>query len=76
MANDEKMKKVDIPSSLYNRIEKRLAKTEFKTVSEYITVLIREVLNDIESEENNNHDFTPEEEKEIEERLRNLGYID
>nr|MDO8110748.1 CopG family transcriptional regulator [Candidatus Sigynarchaeota archaeon] len=70
-------KDVKIPATLYNRIEKRLPKTEFKSVSEYITFLIRETLESIEKEENSKKkDFTPEEEKEIEKRLRNLGYID
>lgn len=71
-----KYKGVDIPESLFNRIQKRLEKTDFKTVSEYVTYLVREVLNNIEEEEGKKKAFTPEEEKEIEERLRNLGYID
>ncbi len=70
-------KDVKIPVPLYNRIEKRLPKTEFKSVSEYVTFLIRETLENIENDENSTKkDFTPEEEKEIEKRLRNLGYID
>lgn len=70
-------KTVDIPSSLYMRIEDRLPGTEFKTVSDYVTYLIREVLNNIENDENKSKkDFTPEEEQEIENRLRDLGYID
>jgi len=55
----------------------RLPKTEFKTVSDYVTYLIREVLNNIENDENKGKkDFTPEEEQEVENRLRDLGYID
>ncbi|MBD3188721.1 CopG family transcriptional regulator [Candidatus Bathyarchaeota archaeon] len=69
-------KEVKLPDSLHKRIEKRLPNTEFKTVSEYVTFLVREVLNNIEKEEDDQKAFTDEEEKEIEERLRNLGYID
>ncbi|MHA1699808.1 MAG: hypothetical protein ACTSWN_13265 [Promethearchaeota archaeon] len=77
MGNDnEKVKTIEIPESLYLRVQKRLANTEFKTVSEYIANLVREVLNTIEEEENKKKAFTEKEEKEIEERLRNLGYID
>jgi Arc/MetJ-type ribon-helix-helix transcriptional regulator len=71
-----KYKSVDLPESLFNRIQKRLEKTDFKTVSEYVTYLVREVLNNIEEDEGKKKAFTAEEEKEIEERLRNLGYID
>jgi Arc/MetJ-type ribon-helix-helix transcriptional regulator len=77
MASKESLKTVQIPASLYSRIEKRIdGSTEFKTVSEYITFLVRETLNTIESEEGKKAAFSPEEEKEIEGRLRDLGYID
>jgi hypothetical protein len=41
-----------------------------------VTYLIREVLTTIENDEKSKKDFTPEEEKEVESRLRDLGYID
>ena len=44
-------KDIKIPESLYKRIENRLSKTSFKTVSEYVSYLVREVLNNIEEEE-------------------------
>ncbi|NMC06580.1 MAG: CopG family transcriptional regulator [Candidatus Lokiarchaeota archaeon] len=70
-------KDVKIPASLHARIEKRLPSTGFPTVSDYVAYLIREVLDSIEREEKKDKkDFTPEEEREIEDRLRNLGYID
>jgi Arc/MetJ-type ribon-helix-helix transcriptional regulator len=70
-------KEVKIPASLYTRIEKRLPNTDFKTVSDYVTYLVRETLENIERDEKKDKkDFTPEEEREIESRLRNLGYID
>jgi hypothetical protein len=70
-------KEVKIPASLYARIEKRLPNTDFKTVSDYVTYIIRETLENIERDEHKDKkDFTPEEEREIEDRLRNLGYID
>ncbi len=73
----EPSKDVKIPASLYARIEKRLPNTDFKTVADYVSYLVREVLDNIERDEKQDKkDFTPEEEREIEDRLRNLGYID
>jgi Arc/MetJ-type ribon-helix-helix transcriptional regulator len=73
----ESFKDVKIPGTLFKRIEKRLPNTDFKSVSDYVAYLVREVLDNIEKEERKDKkDFTPEEEKEIESRLRNLGYID
>ncbi len=73
----EPSKEIKISASLYARVEKRLPKTDFKTVADYVSYLIRTVLESIErDEEKGKKDFTPEEEREIEDRLRNLGYID
>ncbi|MEX2680076.1 MAG: CopG family transcriptional regulator [Candidatus Sigynarchaeota archaeon] len=73
----ESFKDVKIPASLYARIEKRLPNTDFETVDDYITYLARKVLDEIEQEEKKDKkDYTPEEEREIEDRLRKLGYID
>ncbi len=73
----EPSKEVRIPVSLYARIERRLPNTDFKSVADYVSYLIREVLNNIERDEKKDKkDFTPEEEREIEDRLRKLGYID
>ena len=73
----ESLKDVKIPASLHKKIEKRLPNTDFKNVSDYVSYLIRQVLDNIEKEERmDKKDFTPDEEREIEDRLRNLGYID
>ncbi|MHA1793232.1 MAG: CopG family transcriptional regulator [Promethearchaeota archaeon] len=72
---DEKGKEITISESLYNKIKNRLPKTEFSTVSDYIEYIVREVLNSLEEEEEKKV-FTKDEEKEIEQRLRDLGYID
>nr|MDO8083817.1 hypothetical protein [Candidatus Sigynarchaeum springense] len=70
-------KEIKIPATLYARIEKRLPNTDFKTVTDYVTYLVRKVLDNIEQDEKKDKkEFTPEEEREIEDRLRKLGYID
>jgi len=44
---------------------------EFKTVEEYVEFVLTEILKEDEQEQA----YTPEEEEEIKERLRRLGYI-
>ncbi len=65
---------IEIPQELYERIEKRVQDTEFSSVSEYITYVLREVLASLEEEEE--EVFTKEEEEKVKERLRALGYLD
>ncbi len=59
---------ISIPSKLSSKIEEKIKNTDIKTVSEYITFLLRMVL----SEEGKVKDIN---EKKIKERLKKLGYI-
>jgi len=61
-----------IPKDLYERALKFLEenKSAFSTLEDLIIFLLKETVSERESEE-----LTPEEEKELEERLRDLGYI-
>ncbi|HDN74112.1 MAG TPA: CopG family transcriptional regulator [Archaeoglobus sp.] len=70
----EKYVAVEIPQELYERIQKRVQETEFGSVSEYVTYVLREVLASLEEEEE--EVFTEEEEEKVKERLRALGYLD
>jgi len=65
--------KVDIPSTLAKKIEEKIEGTSFETISEYVTYVLREVLSNMEEEE---EELSPEEEEKIKERLRALGYLD
>lgn len=65
---------VSIPIQLYEKIKKRLSETDFSSVSDYVTYILREVLATVEEEEE--EVFTEEDEKKIKERLRSLGYLD
>ena len=77
-----KTRSVQIPVKVYIRIKKRLPRTEFKNVSQYVTYVLKEVLSNIEEEEKpvaNESDespYTEEEEEAVKERLRALGYMD
>ncbi len=64
---------VRIPKEVYDRIKERIKETEFESVDEYVTFVLREVLASLEEEE---QVFTEEEEEKVKERLRALGYLD
>ncbi|HIP25441.1 MAG TPA: CopG family transcriptional regulator [Archaeoglobus profundus] len=68
------LKEVKIPAELYEKIEKRIKNTEFNSVDEYVTYVLREVLASLEEEEE--QVFSKEEEEKVKERLRALGYLD
>jgi Arc/MetJ-type ribon-helix-helix transcriptional regulator len=67
-------KAVTIPEDLYKKIEERIGETEFESVDEYVTYVLREVIESLEEEEE--EVFTEEEEEKVKERLRALGYLD
>jgi Arc/MetJ-type ribon-helix-helix transcriptional regulator len=66
---------IKIPKDIYEKIQERIKDTEFKSVDEYITYVLREVLASLEEEETEEV-FSEEEEEKVKERLRALGYLD
>lgn len=68
--------KVQIPVSkeLYEKIQRRvnMFKDEFKSVEEYVNFVLTEVVKDDEEHQST---YTKEEEEEIKNRLKSLGYI-
>lgn len=64
---------IKIPKDLIEKIEKRIQRTEFKSVDEYATFVLEEVIKDEEEPE---EVFSEEDEKKVKERLRALGYLD
>ena len=65
---------ITIPKLLFEKIKKRINKTGFTSVSDYVTYVLREVLSG--TEENDEEAFTKEDEEKVKERLRALGYLD
>ncbi len=65
---------VKIPKEIYEKILERIKETEFKSVDEYVTYVLKEVLASLEEEEE--QVFSEEEEEKVKERLRALGYLD
>ncbi len=65
---------VDISDRLYSEIEGRVKESgEFKSVEEYITFVLEELLKDEEEEEE--HSLSEEDEEKVKDRLRGLGYL-
>lgn len=66
---------VSIPSTLHERIEKMIEKKPgFKSVSDYVTYVLREIVAMHETEEAPDP-FTSKDIESVEERLKALGYI-
>lgn len=66
---------VSIPRTLYKRVEKLIkTKSGFKSVSDYATYVLREIVQMHETE-HTPEPFTSEDIEQIKERLKALGYL-
>jgi len=68
-----KHRTVEIPETLYDRVNARIKGTEFASVSDYVARVIRERL--AVEENNKTSSYTKEEEEKVKERLKALGYL-
>ncbi len=67
--------KVEIPEEIYKEIEDTVKNTdEFKTVDEYVTFVLSEILKE-DTEEDEGSSMSEEDEEKVKERLRGLGYL-
>jgi Arc/MetJ-type ribon-helix-helix transcriptional regulator len=64
---------IKVSKEILKKIEERIKDTEFKSVDEYVTFVLEEVIRDEEEPE---EVFSEEDEKKVKERLRALGYLD
>jgi hypothetical protein len=62
-----------LPAELYDRVKERAEATDFRSIEEYITFVLQEVLKEEGPEE---IAIDREQEKEVKKRLRALGYLD
>jgi len=67
------MTSIELPESLYKRIETRIKDGKFASVSDYVSFALREKL--VTEEETPESHFTKEEEEKIKDRLKALGYL-
>lgn len=65
---------VSIPYSLRKRIEAAIENSGFKSVSDYVTYVLREVIS-MHEQEKISQAFDKRDVERIKERLRALGYI-
>ncbi|MGQ9475206.1 MAG: CopG family transcriptional regulator [Actinomycetota bacterium] len=72
--SDPKFTTVSIPTPLFEKIKKRIEGTGFTSVSSYVVYVLREILAEDSSTEE--EAFTQEDEERVKERLRSLGYLD
>ncbi len=69
---ERKYTTVSIPVTLYRRLESMIQGTGFRSVSEYVTYLLREI---VAMKEGREPTLSPEEIEEIKRRLKALGYL-
>ena len=70
---------ISVPKVLADKIKKRMEGTGFNSVSSYVTYVLRQVLSNVESSEQQSKPkeaFSEEDEHKVKERLRSLGYLD
>ena len=63
---------ISIAAPLFRQIEERLKGTNFKSVSDYVSYVLTEVV----SEEEEVEAFTKQDEENVKGRLKALGYLD
>ncbi|MEM1971237.1 MAG: hypothetical protein QXM92_02090 [Candidatus Anstonellales archaeon] len=68
---------VSISKELYEKIKRRMLSkdSKFSSIEEYIEYLLLYAINNIQKEQELVQKLTNEEEEEIKERLKRLGYI-
>lgn len=62
---------VPLPAVIVNKIRERIKGTEFGSAAEYIIFVLKEVL----AEKDQDQTLTAEEEKQVKETLKKLGYL-
>ena len=74
---DSESVSIKISKELYEKVQNRvkMSNEEFKSVEEYVTFLLTEVVSEADAQNTDGNAYTKEEEEEIKGRLKNLGYI-
>ncbi|MXR50992.1 CopG family transcriptional regulator [Halovenus sp. WSH3] len=71
MAGDGDDTTVTLGSDIYARVEKRADQSEFDDVSEYVEYVLDSLLTELEGQSE-----SAEDDEEVRERLRELGYLE
>jgi Arc/MetJ-type ribon-helix-helix transcriptional regulator len=76
MKKEAEKKAVFLPADLHERIGEKVRATEFRSVEEYVTYVMEEVLGGEEESVEEEPTFSEAEEEEVKKRLRALGYLE
>lgn len=71
----EEYGEIRIPKQLIQKLGEHIKRTEFKSVDEYVTFILEEVIKETDEEEPEEV-FSKEDEQKVKERLKALGYLD
>lgn len=66
---------ISIPTPLANKIKERIKNTGFNSLSSYVVYVLREVISNVDDDEQETA-FSKDDEEKVKERLRALGYLD
>lgn len=68
---------LSIPKDLAEKLKKRSGDKGFKSLQDYVTYILRQVLSRIEMDEKQKRkSSTLKDEEEIKQKLRDMGYLD
>jgi len=67
---------LSIPQDLAKKLQKRAEEKGFKSLSDYVTYILRQVLSRIETAENQKEGYSEKKEEEVKQKLRDLGYLE
>ena len=69
---------ISIPKTLAEKIKKRMEGTGFRSVSSYVTYILRQLISgmEIDGQKKEKEAFSKQDEETVKERLRGLGYLD
>jgi len=65
---------IKIPRPLYGKLQQLIGESGFNSVTDFVVYVLRDVISGTGNEDR--EEFTPEEMKQLKQKLRNLGYID
>ena len=67
---------ISIPEHLAEKIKKRAEEKGFKSLSEYVTYILRQVQSKIEADEKQKSESSAQGDNDIKQNLRDMGYLD
>lgn len=70
------MPEIDIDDDIYSVLEARAEEKDFDETGEYVHYLLKQVVEKIKREKQEEEGYSEEEEEQVKNRLRDLGYLD